>query len=348
MWNLLRRRGARVTSPRVSVVIPVYNEGEAIVAVPRPHLRARSRCRARCSSSYDTPEDTTVPVPREVRRARPARACRCSTPTAAGPANAIRFGIDHAQRAGRRRHHGRRQRRPAQIDDARPAGRARRGGRRGVPLHARRPAGRRPAAEGDCCRGWPGCSLLLVRPGRHPRRDQLVQGLLRPTSSARSASSPTPASRSASSWSPRPGGCGCPVAEIPTIWLDRALGRRRTSRSRRGSRAYLRWYRFAFGRRRSPTATELPSTRHDDSEDVRRSKVLVTGSAGFIGGYVVEELLGRGTRSSASTTTRSTARSRKSYDDHPRYRFVEGDARDVDADDRAARRLRPLHRRRRA
>ena len=55
----------------------------------------------------------------------------------------------------------------------------------------------------------------------------------------------------------------------------------------------------------------------------------------------------RATRSSASTTTRSTGRSAKSYDDDPRYTLVEGDAHDVALLTDAADRLRPLHRRRR-
>ena len=76
------------------------------------------------------------------------------------------------------------------------------------------------------------------------------------------------------------------------------------------------------------------------------SKVLVSGSAGFIGGYVVEELLARGHDVVGIDNFSKYGPVAKSYDDHPRYRFVEGDARDVDADDRAARRLRPLHRRR--
>jgi UDP-glucose 4-epimerase len=57
-------------------------------------------------------------------------------------------------------------------------------------------------------------------------------------------------------------------------------------------------------------------------------KVLVTGSAGFIGGYVVEELLGRGYAVTGVDNFSKYGRVRKSYDDHPAYRLVEGDARD--------------------
>jgi UDP-glucose 4-epimerase len=56
------------------------------------------------------------------------------------------------------------------------------------------------------------------------------------------------------------------------------------------------------------------------------SKVLVTGSAGFIGGYVVEELLRRGHHVVGLDNYSKYGRVRKSYDDHPDYRFVEGDA----------------------
>jgi UDP-glucose 4-epimerase len=57
-------------------------------------------------------------------------------------------------------------------------------------------------------------------------------------------------------------------------------------------------------------------------------KVLITGSAGFIGGYVVEELLGRGYAVTGVDNFSKYGRVRKSYDDHPAYRLVEGDARD--------------------
>ena len=57
--------------------------------------------------------------------------------------------------------------------------------------------------------------------------------------------------------------------------------------------------------------------------------VFVTGSCGFIGGYVVEELLRRGYDVVGLDNYSKYGRVEKSYDSHPRYRFVEGDARDV-------------------
>ena len=58
-------------------------------------------------------------------------------------------------------------------------------------------------------------------------------------------------------------------------------------------------------------------------------QVLVSGSAGFIGGYVVEELLNRGYAGVGLDNFSKYGKVRKSYDDDPRYRLVEGDARDV-------------------
>lgn len=60
------------------------------------------------------------------------------------------------------------------------------------------------------------------------------------------------------------------------------------------------------------------------------AKVLVTGSAGFIGGYLVEELLGRGHEVVGVDNYSKYGPVTRSYDTHPRYRFVEGDARDVE------------------
>lgn len=59
-------------------------------------------------------------------------------------------------------------------------------------------------------------------------------------------------------------------------------------------------------------------------------KVLVTGSAGFIGGYVVGELLARGHEVVGVDNLSKYGRVARSYDDHPNYRLVIGDARDVE------------------
>jgi nucleoside-diphosphate-sugar epimerase len=58
--------------------------------------------------------------------------------------------------------------------------------------------------------------------------------------------------------------------------------------------------------------------------------VLLTGSAGFIGGYVVEELLSRGHEVVGLDNFSKYGPVAHTYDDDPRYRFVEGDARDVE------------------
>ncbi len=75
-------------------------------------------------------------------------------------------------------------------------------------------------------------------------------------------------------------------------------------------------------------------------------KVLVTGSAGFIGGYVVEELLRQGFAVVGVDNYSKYGPVKKSYDDNPNYELVVADVLDTHAHDRAAHGLRPLHRRR--
>jgi nucleoside-diphosphate-sugar epimerase len=58
-------------------------------------------------------------------------------------------------------------------------------------------------------------------------------------------------------------------------------------------------------------------------------KVLVSGSSGFICGYVVEELLRRGHSVVGIDNFSKYGKVRKSYDDDPNYRLIEGDARDT-------------------
>ena len=61
------------------------------------------------------------------------------------------------------------------------------------------------------------------------------------------------------------------------------------------------------------------------------SKVLVTGSAGFVGGYLVEALLAGGHTVVGIDNYSKYGRVERTYDSHPNYQFVEGDVRDVDA-----------------
>ena len=179
---------------------------------------------ARSWSSYDSPDDTTVPVARR------------STP--AGPPR-VRAARQHLRPGPGERHPLRHRPRPApvvvvtmadgsddprQIDDAHPARRAGRGGGRGVALHARRPAGRRPVPQAGCCRAPPG-DRSTGSPGSAPATPPTRFKAYRPRfvrevgidSRQRLRDRPR-----ADRQGPPP--AACPVAEIPTIWLDRTLG----------------------------------------------------------------------------------------------------------------------------
>jgi UDP-glucose 4-epimerase len=58
-------------------------------------------------------------------------------------------------------------------------------------------------------------------------------------------------------------------------------------------------------------------------------KVLVTGSAGFIGGYLVDELLKQGYSVVGLDNLSKYGRVSRSFDENSNYRFVQGDAADV-------------------
>jgi nucleoside-diphosphate-sugar epimerase len=57
--------------------------------------------------------------------------------------------------------------------------------------------------------------------------------------------------------------------------------------------------------------------------------VLVTGAAGFLGGYIIAELLDAGHEVLGVDNLSTYGRPRRSFDDHPSYRFVTGDATDA-------------------
>lgn len=58
-------------------------------------------------------------------------------------------------------------------------------------------------------------------------------------------------------------------------------------------------------------------------------KILVTGSAGFVGGYFVEELLNNGHEVVGIDNFSKYGPVKKSYDNNQKYSFIEGDVKDI-------------------
>jgi dolichol-phosphate mannosyltransferase len=80
--------------PRVSVVIPAYNEGQAVVPFLDRVFEAIT-LPAEVLVVYDSPGDTTVPFLRAYAD-REARLRPLHNTFGQGPAHALRYGIDHA------------------------------------------------------------------------------------------------------------------------------------------------------------------------------------------------------------------------------------------------------------
>ena len=230
--------------PRVSVVIPAYNEGEHILPVlDRIFEAVHLPCEVLVV--VDAAEDTTVPVVDEYSLKEPRLRYLVNT-YGRGPANAIRFGIDSAAAPVAVVTMADGCDDPRQIDDlarlvdrgvaVAVASRYMPGGQQvGGPVlkgAMSRLAGRSlrtfaHVGTRDATNSFKAYSTEFVRSVGIDSRDGFELGI-ELTAKARRMR--------------------LPVAEIPTIWLDRQAGVS-NFRVAKWIPGYLRWYRFAFGPR---------------------------------------------------------------------------------------------------
>ncbi len=233
--------------PRVSIVIPAYNEGDAII----PGL---TRIVEAVTIDYellvvvDTPEDTTIPPVAAYAKQHPGVIVLVND-YGRGPAQAIRYGIDHASAPTVVITMADGCDDPTQIDEltrliergvvVAAASRYMAGGQQvGGPRFKRflsRMAGRTlytfaGVGTRDATNSYKAYNTDFVRRVGIDSRDGFEIGL-ELTSKARRAR--------------------LPVAEIPTIWLDRSFGASNFKMSRWIPK-YLRWYFHAFGPARQP------------------------------------------------------------------------------------------------
>jgi len=242
------------STPRVTVVIPAYNEGDDIIP-GLDRIFEAVRLDAEIVVVVDTPEDTTAPVVEHYRKKEPRLRLAINT-YGRGPANAIRYGIDHATAPTTVVTMADGCDDPRQIDDlvrlvergvvVAAASRYMPGGQQvggprlksllsriaGNSLNLLANAGTR-----DSTNSFKAYNTEFVRQVGIDSRDGFEIGL-ELTAKARRLRQP--------------------VAEIPTIWLDRQFGASNFKLAKWIPK-YFRWYRFAFGRRL--TVEELQEKR---------------------------------------------------------------------------------------
>lgn len=232
-------------APRVSVVIPAYNEGEAVV----PHLkRILEAVTLPCEVIVvvDTEDDTTLPPVRAYAAVDPRLRPVVST-YGPGPARAIRFGFDeaHAPVVVVTMADGCDD--PQQIDQLTllvergvviaAASRYMRGGQQvgGPPLKSMM-----SKTAGKSLR-------LLARVGTHDATNSFKaynRDFVREVGIESDSGFEIGIELVAKARRRR-----LPVAEVPTIWLDRTLGDS-NFKMKDWIPRYLRWYGHAFGRER--------------------------------------------------------------------------------------------------
>jgi glycosyltransferase involved in cell wall biosynthesis len=227
----------------ISVVIPAYNEGEAIIPVlDRIFDAVQSACEILVVVDFE--EDTTLPV----LLAYSERERRLKTEVSTygrGPANAIRYGIDQVTNPVVVVTMADGSDDPRQIDDlARLV-------ERGVVVAA----ASRYTASGQQVGGPLGKGLLsrtagtslalLARVGTHDATNSFKAystEFIREVGIDSRSGFEIGLELTAKARRLRR-----PVAEVPTIWLDRTAGQSNFQLAEWIPR-YLRWYRFAFGR----------------------------------------------------------------------------------------------------
>jgi dolichol-phosphate mannosyltransferase len=228
--------------PRISVVVPAYNEGDNIIQVfDRIFESVRLQCEVLVV--VDTPDDSTVPVVTQYAEKEPRLRCIVNT-YGRGPANAIRFGIAAAAA-------------PTVVvtmadgcDDPRQIDDLARLVDRGVAVAAASrymPGGQQvggPLLKGLLSKAAGRSLSLLARVGT---RDATNSFKAYSTDFVRTVGIDSRAGFEIGiELTAKARRLRMPVAEIPTIWLDRQAGVS-NFKIAQWIPGYLRWYRFAFG-----------------------------------------------------------------------------------------------------
>jgi dolichol-phosphate mannosyltransferase len=230
--------------PRVTVVVPAYNEGEHVVGV-LDRLFESVRLPCEVLLIVDMPGDTTVPVAERYAEKESRLKCLINT-YGPGPANAIRYGIDAASA-------------PVTVvtmadgcDDARQIDELVRLVERGVAVAAASrymPGGQQvggPVLKGTLSRVAGRSLRMLAHVGT---RDATNSFKAYSTEFVRQVGIDSRGGFEIGiELTAKAKRMRLPVAEIPTIWLDRQAGVS-NFKVAKWVPSYVRWYRFAFGPR---------------------------------------------------------------------------------------------------